>query len=123
MYSSDKKRSLGSFGEGIACGFLSKKGYRIIERNYRKPWGEIDIIAKHPHGTLVFVEVKTMRKGYLQPEDQMSRAKVQKLQRTCALFANERTDLLREKRGWQIDLVAITMEGEKSDIRHYENVG
>ncbi len=117
-----KKSETGKIGEDIACEFLSKKGYRIIERNYHKPWGEIDIVVKHPNGTLVFVEVKTMRKGSLQPEDQMSGAKIRKLQRTSALFANERTDLLREKRGWQIDLVAITMEEEKFAIRHYENV-
>ncbi|MBI2888782.1 MAG: YraN family protein [Candidatus Liptonbacteria bacterium] len=119
-----KKGETGKLGEDIASGFLSRKGYRIIERNYRKPWGEIDIIAKHPNGTLVFVEVKTMRRGSLQPEDQMSGAKIRKLRRTSMLFANEHDELLRERRGWQIDLVAITMEEEeKSAIRHYENVG
>ncbi len=117
-----KKGEIGKLGEDIASDFLSRKGYRIIERNYRKPWGEIDVIAKHPNGTLVFVEVKTMRKGSLQPEDQMSGSKMEKVRRTSMLFANEYDELTREKRGWQIDLVAITLRDDGGeDIRHYEN--
>jgi len=49
---------LGQKGEGIALSFLITKGYSIIERNYKTPMGEIDIIARD-NETLVFVEVKT----------------------------------------------------------------
>ncbi|MBI2623285.1 MAG: YraN family protein [Candidatus Liptonbacteria bacterium] len=118
-----EKSEIGKLGEEIACKSLSKKGYRVLERNYRKPWGELDIVAKSPNGTLVFVEVKTMREGRLQPEDQMSRAKIAKMRRTCSLFANEHAELFRDKRGWRIDLVAITLlDDGGEDIRHYENV-
>jgi putative endonuclease len=114
---------LGKLGEKIASKFLSRKGYLVLSRNYRKPWGEIDIIARHPNKTLVFAEVKTMCEGRLTPEDQMTRAKVGKLRRICAMFANAQPELLREKRGWQIDLVAITLlDDGGEDIRHYENV-
>jgi putative endonuclease len=114
---------LGKLGEEIACEFLERKGYRILERNHWEPWGEIDVIAKHPDKTLVFVEVKTMRRGDIQPEDHMMGAKARKVRRTCELFANEHHDLIQEKRGWQIDLVAITMgEHGERDLRHYENV-
>lgn len=37
---------IGKFGEAIACKYLKSKGYKIIERNFRKKWGEIDIICK-----------------------------------------------------------------------------
>ncbi len=52
------KKLLGQAGEDRAAHFLAKRGYRILERNYRTPHGEIDLIALH-EGTVVFVEVKT----------------------------------------------------------------
>jgi len=58
------KRSTGSTGEEVVCGYLADKKYRILERNYRTKFGEIDIVAKSPDKTLVFVEVKTMRYDY-----------------------------------------------------------
>lgn len=42
---------IGNLGENIACNFLEKKGFKIIERNYRKKWGEIDIIAQSFNNT------------------------------------------------------------------------
>jgi putative endonuclease len=41
-----KTSRTGALGEEIAATFLARKGFRIIEKNYRKPWGEIDIIAE-----------------------------------------------------------------------------
>jgi putative endonuclease len=52
------RKRLGEEGEERAAGFLSRRGYKILERNYRTPVGEIDLIALH-RGTVVFVEVKT----------------------------------------------------------------
>ena len=77
-------KATGRLGEEVACIFLERKGYEIRERNYWKPWGEIDIIAKAPNRTLVFVEVKTMYEAGdqgLKPEDQMSAAKILKFKR------------------------------------------
>ena len=51
-------KSAGQYGEDIAAAFLKKKGYLIVERNFRKRFGEIDIIAEDG-GTIVFAEVKT----------------------------------------------------------------
>lgn len=132
-----QKSELGALGEDIASKYLEGKRYKILFRNYRKPWGEIDIIARAKDKTLVFVEVKTMRGGegnILKPEDQMSRAKIAKFKRTAQLFAGERGDLINEKRGWRLDVVAIIVSQDyvfnkdtatllkESDIRHYENI-
>lgn len=57
-----QKAELGKLGEDLACRYLVDKNYKIIERNYRKPWGELDIIAKSPDKTLVFIEVKTTKR-------------------------------------------------------------
>jgi len=122
----------GKLGENLACEYLVKKGYRILKRNYRKPWGEIDIVAKSKSNVLVFVEVKALRTDNddsLVPEDHLTASKLKKLQRTCRKFVSESPYLLDEKRGWQIDLVAIKIPKlwDQSDIKncsisHYENI-
>ncbi len=57
---SDKRIQIGKLGENLAAQYLQKEGYRILVRNYRKKFGEIDIIAKDG-SVLVFVEVKTRK--------------------------------------------------------------
>jgi len=123
------KSQLGQLGEDMACEYLVKKGYKIIERNKRQKWGELDIIAKAPDRTLVFVEVKTLRRGLgqapeesLQPEDQLTQAKLEKLKRTASLYAGHYPELINDNKGWRIDLVAIVISGENHDIKHYENI-
>lgn len=55
-------QDLGRKGEQLACQILEEKGYRVIDRNWRCRYGEIDIICFDPHlQTLIFVEVKTRR--------------------------------------------------------------
>lgn len=105
-----KKSMIGKIGEDIACQYLKQKGYKIIERNHRQPWGEIDIIVKDNKGVLVFVEVKTMLdKNYfeLKPEDNLTNAKLDKLKRTASVYVNQNEKLLSNKKGVQIDLIAI----------------
>jgi putative endonuclease len=58
-------REVGMAGEDAACVFLKRKGYRILDRNYRCPFGEVDVIASKG-GTLVFCEVKTRSSGELE---------------------------------------------------------
>ena len=128
-----KKSEIGRIGEDIAANALKVRGFRIIERNYLKPWGELDVVAIAPDRTLVFVEVKTLRQNSGQalpenesftPEKNLTRAKLVKLQRTAQLFAGHRPELVDEKMGWRIDLAAITLrgDGEKPLIRYYENL-
>lgn len=117
-----QKSELGQLGEDLACRYLKKKGYKIIERNYRQPWGELDIVAVSPEKILVLVEVKTVRgpKPEVEAEDQMTRAKSKKFKRAAELYANN-SKLLNNK-GWRVDLVAVTIDGDEAEIKHYENV-
>lgn len=125
-----QKSELGNYGENLACEYLIKKGYKILERNYRKPWGELDIIARAPDKTLVFVEVKTLRyysgqamTEHLQPEDEMSRQKILKTQKAARLYAGYYPEKINEDRGWRIDLLAITLRTDiEPEITHYENI-
>ena len=79
-------KALGSKGEDLAIQFLKKKGYRIIDRNYKTSVGEIDIIARDGN-TIVFVEVKTRTDdsfGY--PFEAVNKKKRQKLQKSYFSF-------------------------------------
>ena len=120
-----QKSVLGKKGEDFAADYLKKQCYKIIERNYRKPWGELDIVAVASDKTLVFVEVKTMSNfdpGGLQPEDQMSRAKMGKFKKIAESYANHNSKLVNSEKGWRLDLIALTKIGNDFLIRHYENV-
>ena len=133
-----KKSEIGTAGEDMACRFLKDEGYTLILQNYRKPFGEIDVIAKAPNGALIFVEVKTMTVHSLTstietitPEDQMTISKLKKLRRICALFSAKHPELIEEKNGWQIDLICVSCSPEKlltnnyknCFIKHYKNIG
>ena len=113
----------GKIGEDLACGYLVKDGYKVLKRNYKAKWDEIDIIAKEKDGTLVFVEVKTLKDGgRLMPEDNMTSAKIKKLKRACAAVAGRNADLIDDRKGWRMDLLALTISGDKCIIKHYKNV-
>jgi len=125
------KKTIGNEGEEIAAKYIIKNNYKIIKRNYREKYGEIDIISKDSDGSLVFIEVKTMvglddsLKGLI-PEDNFTRAKLKKMQRICQVFANNHQKLIDEENGWRMDLIAILFESEKDGapvkIRHYKNI-
>ena len=116
--------NIGKLGEDLACEYLVKKSYKILARNYRKKWGEIDIISRASDKTLIFVEVKTLAgDGELSPEDNLTAAKLKKTKRACEAFALHNQDLINGKKGWRIDLIAITLgNGDRPEIRHYENI-
>ena len=126
------KSETGRLGEDIASEYLKNKGYRVIKRNFREKWGELDIIAKSPDGTLVFVEVKTIEyktpqfedssDSLLAPEENLSKAKLTKLQRTASLYAGAHSKLIKENKGWRIDLISVRMFHVKHRIDHYENI-
>lgn len=115
---------IGKLGENLASNYLKSNGYKIILRNFRKPFGEIDIIAQKKDGTLVFVEVKTLKRksNGIKPEDEVTAAKIKKIKRIAQYFALKNQDLINEKRGWQIDLIAIIDNNNQHQIRHYENI-
>ncbi len=114
-----KTQKLGELGEDIACSFLKKQGFSIIERNYTKKWGEIDIVAKM-EGKLHFIEVKSVscEKGWVsvihetsgmgdsyRPEDNMHGLKAERLAKTIESYLLEKN--LSEDISWQFDLATV----------------
>ncbi len=113
---------LGKIGEDYAVNYLKNRKFRIIGRNFRQPWGELDIVAVASDKTLVFVEVKTMREGELKPEDQMSSSKMKKFKKAASLYAGRHQDLINDERGWRLDVIALTKVKNNFVVNHYENV-
>lgn len=117
------KSEIGFHGENLACKYLISNGYKVIERNFRKPWGEIDIISRDADGVVVFVEVKTMRnRPDLKPEDNLTAQKLKKIQRTASMYVGYNEDKIIEAVGWRIDLLAVCLAANEVDIRHYKNI-
>ena len=116
--------SLGQIGEDIAAQYLQKKGYKIIERNYRKPWGEIDIITGRKKN-IIFVEVKTLQQNQdannrFLPEENITFQKKKKLIRTTKMYLWERK--YSKDQVWRIDVIEIEfIDGGKCRLRHTKN--
>ena len=84
------KRKNGAQGEAEARAFLEEKGAKILETNWRRPTGEIDIIARDK-GALVFVEVKRRASlRYGRPAEAVDKAKQAHILRTAALYVQEK---------------------------------
>ena len=101
------RRSKGREGENLAAQFLEKKGYSILERNYRFERGEIDIVAKEGQ-ELVFVEVKSRHsKQYGAPEESVTPAKEAQLKKVAEGYLYEHNI---ENQSCRFDIVTITYQ-------------
>lgn len=117
-----KKQNTGKLGEDIAVKYLENKGYSILIRNYRKPWGEIDIIAKKS-GNLVFVEVKAQKTGFeWRPEENVNFHKKAQLRRIVNTYLKE--NHIYDDCDWQIDVIAIelNLNSNNAHVEHIENI-
>lgn len=85
-----RKREIGDFGEEITSKYLEKNGYRILDRNYSKPFGEIDIIAIK--GDMIsFVEVKTRKSDdFAYAAEAVDYYKQERIKRASQAFLMER---------------------------------
>ncbi len=112
------KKEIGAWGEEMAADWLAERGYQIVARNVRTPYGEIDIVAQQGDVT-IFVEVKTLTSSSnFFPETNITRAKQQHMHDCAQHYSAE-----HEIDHWQVDAIAV--EGKpraKPIITHFENV-
>lgn len=120
------KNPLGRFGEELARQYLIKKGYKIIETNFRLKCGEIDIIARD-RKELIFIEVKTRYFNQekeidppLLPEEEFTLRKKKRLLKTIAAYLKLKK--YPENIAWRLDLITIYVYETHNNIYHYENV-
>lgn len=113
------RKEIGNYGEQEAAAFLEKRGYRVLRRNYRLFFGEIDLILEKA-GVIHFVEVKTVSqetyaKG-IKPEDHVTREKITRIMKVAEFFLA--SNHLFEKKT-QIDVVAVV---KPKDVLHMKPV-
>ena len=129
--SKTEKQKVGNIGENTACSFLARKGFSIIERNYLKKWGEIDIIVKKKN-IIHFVEVKTVSCENVRtiscetesknPEENIHQWKVKRLSRAIQTYLLDRH--VSHETNWQFDTIAVFLDlkNREAKVRFCENV-
>jgi putative endonuclease len=127
---SSQSQKVGLLGEDIACRYLVGKGFSIVERNYTKKWGEIDIVASEKSGKLRFIEVKSVSReniddisretSQIRPEENMHPKKMERMARTVETYLAE-----KDVRGdWQVDLVTVFIDetGKRAKVKMWEDI-
>lgn len=123
-----EKQKIGKIGEDSACIYLESKGYRIIERNYLKKWGEIDIVTMK-NKKIHFIEVKSVSRDLsvnvthdlpagrqeqgdsYRAEDNMHPWKLQRLGRAVQSYLLDRD--VSDETEWQFDVVTVYVDMNK----------
>ncbi|MFP4473504.1 MAG: YraN family protein [Candidatus Omnitrophota bacterium] len=107
------RRQKGDSAEDIAVDFLRRQRYRILERNYRVPCGEIDIIARQG-GHLCFIEVKFRRGGLEDALEAVSPAKQRTIRRVASFYLQEQG---KDDAFCRFDVVALIADHERDNVR------
>jgi len=97
------KRGKGQEAETVACVFLKERGYKIIQRNFKTKFGEIDIIASKGN-VLCFVEVKSGENLNFLPEWKVNSRKMEKIKKTALAFLKKTAKDFEECR---FDVISI----------------
>lgn len=129
-----EKQKVGRLGEDIAVKYLENKGFSVIERNYLKKCGEIDIIAKKA-GITHFIEVKSVSESpdsrlgrsencgknvshvmdKYRPEDNLHQYKLKRLSRTIQLYLFEKH--ANGELEWVFDAITVQIDARKRQAR------
>lgn len=110
------RSSLGRNGEDLANSLYRRAGYQVVERNYRVPEGEIDLIARRG-STVVFCEVKTRRTDHWgAPVEAVAWRKQARLRRLAARWMRERGAGEAEVR---FDVVSVVVRDGRPEITHF----
>lgn len=113
-----ERKNRGARGEERAAGFLREKGYRILERNYRCPLGEMDLIARDGK-TVAFVEVKTRSSERFGPPQAAIGEQKQRRMTAIALYYLKAKGLLGGPA--RFDVVAVSLDGGRETVTLYKN--
>lgn len=111
----NKDHELGKIGEDIAANYLTRLGYKIIERNFECKQGEIDIIALHKE-ELVFIEVKTRTNTfYGEASESVNKFKIKHLLNSIKYYIYKRN---LQDEYIRIDIIEVYINGENIKINH-----
>ncbi len=138
MKQSDKKgekNKVGAYGEEIAAKYLKKLGHALVDQNYLKKWGEIDIVSRETiqnKDIIHFVEVKTVSYetkemlqkavsyGTWRPEENVHPKKIERMYRTIESWLMEKNSNAE----WQIDVISVRIVPREkyATVRYIPNI-
>ncbi len=113
--------SKGNKGEDVACKFVVSKGFEIVERNYRRAWGEIDIIAKKDN-VVHFFEVKSVTSDYNEtlgghkPEENVHNFKIRHIRRMIETYLEEKCDGFETDFSFHVLCVFLNMRTRRAKV-------
>jgi len=134
-------QKIGEIGEEIACKYLINKGFTVIERNFTRKAGEIDIVAKKAN-EIHFFEVKSVSSDFakatldlrretsgnhvshetFRPEENMTYAKMKKLSRVTQIYFAQRPEFREMDFFWNILAIELDQRTRKARVRMIEKV-
>ena len=121
IFTSEKQKT-GEIGENVATKFLVKHGFVILERNYTKKWGEIDIVAQKKD-KIYFIEVKSVAHETMtsRPEENMHPWKLKRLARVIQTYILSRN---LDDKEWQVDLLVVylNLKDKTAKIKVVEDI-
>lgn len=113
-----RNKRLGIIGENLACEYLIKHNYKVIERNFQKQYGELDIVALYDH-ILVFIEVKTrIGRAFGLPEESVTPRKLNEVKQTALFYKLIHPELPEDLR---IDVVGIELD-EWHQVKYFNHI-
>lgn len=119
------RQVLGRRGEQEAAERALSRGYAVIDRNYRTPYGEIDLILRSPENEIVFVEVKARTGTFFgYPESAVNKRKKSHILRS-AYYYLRRTFPDNDEIPWHVDIMALIYKKDQQtlvDFRWFEDV-
>lgn len=112
-------KELGDIGEKVACKYLEKNGFKVLDKNFRTPVGEIDLVCLDEK-TLVFVEVKTRSNQQWETlEETINETKINRILKTAEIYIDRITNIKFEET--RIDAVFVFRSNGRWQVQHYKN--
>jgi putative endonuclease len=113
----ERSQELGRRGEELAAEHFSRLGYRVLARNHRTRWGELDLVlADEQEGTIVFCEVKARRLGSGDWRENLHERKQHQVRTMAAAWLNDVTDRPRHA-ALRFDAVGVTLDDRDELVR------
>ncbi|MEO0097279.1 MAG: YraN family protein [candidate division WOR-3 bacterium] len=107
----------GKESENFALNYLAKEGYKILEKNYYRKFGEIDIIAEKDN-EIIFFEVRSKRKNIFSPLLTINQRKIEKLKMVALNYLSEKGFFDKQIR---FDIIGLTKNNKGFQIEHIKN--
>ena len=121
-------RAKGKVGENIACQFLEKEGFKLLERNYQKKWGEIDIIAEKDK-QLHFFEVKSIATESLdllnetyRPEENVHGLKIRNIRRMVETYLEEKGKGIGQEFSFHVLCVFKDIQARRARVKWIRDI-